>query len=148
MKRRVSSEECAEGFFDLADGVEGDVVFLAVEALEVVLGDDDVGEAQLLGLGDALFDTVDGPHLARESYLAAHAPACVNRGVDIGGEDGGDNAEVHREVGDAQASGNVDEDVFLHELEADTLLKNRQQHVKTSLVKARGSTLRRAIGGR
>ena len=39
------SEEFAEGFFDLADGVEGDMVFLAVEALEVVLGDDDVCKA-------------------------------------------------------------------------------------------------------
>ena len=79
MKRRVSSEECAEGFFDLADGVEGDVVFLAVEALEVVLGDDNVGEAQLLGFGDALLDAVHGAYLARESHYGLLSPSCRDK---------------------------------------------------------------------
>ena len=146
MKRRVSSEECAEGFFDLADGVKGDMVLLAVETLEVVLGDDDVGEAQLLGLGDTLLDAVDWAYLARESHFAAHAPASIYRGIDIGGEDGGDDAEIHCEVGDAQASGNVDEDIFLHEFEADALLKDGEEHVEAPLVKACGRALGRSVG--
>lgn len=69
------SEEFAKGFLDLAHGVEGDVVLLAVEALKIVLGDDDVGEAEFLGLGDALLDAVHGAHLAAESHLAGHAPS-------------------------------------------------------------------------
>ena len=38
----VLSEQCAEGFFDLADGDELNVELLPVQAREVVLGDDDV----------------------------------------------------------------------------------------------------------
>ena len=53
----VSAEEGAEGFLDLAYGMEADGELLGIDALEVVLRDDDVAEAELLGLGNALFDT-------------------------------------------------------------------------------------------
>ena len=41
-EKYVLSEQCAEGFFDLADGDELNVELLPVQAREVVLGDDDV----------------------------------------------------------------------------------------------------------
>ena len=83
MKRRVSSEECAEGFFDLADGNEFDVELLAVEGRVVVFRDDDMLESQLLGLADALFDAGDRANFATESDLASHAPAFVDGRIDI-----------------------------------------------------------------
>ena len=132
------SEEGAEGFFDLADGVDLDGELAAVEGLQVVARDDDVAEAQFLGLGDALLDAVDGAHLAGEAHLARHAPARLDGSVDIGGEDGGDDREIHGQVGDTEATGDVDEDILLHQFEADTLLQYGQQHVQTTLVEARG----------
>ena len=100
--------------------------FLLVEALEVVFGNDDVSETQLLGLSDALLDAVHGTYLARESHFAAHAPAVVDGGIDIGGEYCGDDAEIHSQVGDPQATGNIDEDILLHELEAYALFKDSE----------------------
>lgn len=44
-KRSPLTEEFAEGLFDLADGMEGDVVFLRVEALEIIFRNDDIAEA-------------------------------------------------------------------------------------------------------
>lgn len=141
------SEEGAEGFFDLADGVDLDGELAAVEALQVVARDDDVAEAQFLGLGDALLDAVDGAHLAGEAYLAGHAPAGLDGGVDIAAQHGGYDREVHGQVGDAQSAGYVEEDVFLHEFEAYALLEHGQQHVEPALVEAGGGALGGAVGG-
>ena len=69
--RSSLAEEGAEGFFDLADGNEFDVELFAVEGREVVFGDDDVLESQLLGLADALFDAGDRANFATESNLAS-----------------------------------------------------------------------------
>ena len=140
------SEEFAKGFLDLAHGVEGDVVLLAVEALKIVLGDDDVGEAEFLGLGDALLDAVYGAHLAAEANLAAHTPTALDGRIDIRGEDGGDDGEVHRKVGDSQSAGDIDEDILLHEFEAYAFLEHGQEHVQAALVEAGSRALGRAVG--
>jgi len=140
-------EQGAEGFFDLADGVEADAELMGVEALKIVLRQDDVAEAELLGFGNALLDAGYGTHLAREAYLASHTPSGIDGRIDVGREDGGNDGEVHSEVGDAQAAGNVDEDIFLRQFEADALLEYGQQHVETALVEACGSALGRAVGG-
>ena len=39
------SKDDTEGFFNLTDRVEGDVVFLGVEPLEIILRDDHIREA-------------------------------------------------------------------------------------------------------
>ena len=70
-----SAEEGAEGFLDLAYGMEADGELLGIDALEVVLRDDDVAEAELLGLGNALLDAGHRTYLARQTHLAAHTPA-------------------------------------------------------------------------
>ena len=61
--QELSTKESTKGFFDLADGVEGDVVFLGINTLEVVLGDDHIREAQLLSLGNPLLDAIDRTYL-------------------------------------------------------------------------------------
>ena len=120
----------------------------AVEALKVVLRYDDVGESELLGLCHALLYAVDGSHLARQSYLAGHAPSLVYGRVDVGGEYGGDDGEVHGHVGDAQSAGDVEEDILLRQLEAHALFEHGQQHVEAALVEAGGRALGGAVGCR
>ena len=105
-------------------------------------------EAQLFGFRNTLLDARYGAHLAAEAYLAAHAPAVVNGRIDIRREHGGNDREVHGHVGDAQAAGDVEEDVFLHQLEADALFQYGQQHVQTALVETGGRALRGAVGSR
>ena len=141
------SEEGAQCLFDFAHGVQFYLQFALVQALHVVAGDDDVLESQLLCLLHALFYAAYGSHLSAQSYLSAYTPAALERGVDVAGEHGGYDAEVHGEVGDAQPAGNVDEDVLLHQLEAYALLEHGQQHVQPALVEAGGLALGRAVGG-
>ena len=72
---KMLSEDYTKGFLNLAYGVEGDVVFLAIETLEIVFGDYHVSKTEFLSFGNALFDAVDRANLTRKTYLASHAPA-------------------------------------------------------------------------
>ena len=128
--------------------MDGYLVFLCVEALKIIFRNDDIAEAQFLGFGDTLFYTVHGAHLARESHFAAHAPAGLYRCIDIRGENGGDDAEVHSKVGHPESAGDIDEHILLHELEADALLEYGQQHVQSALVETCGGALWGAVGRR
>ena len=145
---KLLSKDSTEGFFDLADGMDGYLIFRGIEALEIVFRNDDIAEAQFLGFGDSLFDTVDGAHLTRETYLTTHAPTCLNRGIDIRREDSGDDAEVHGQVGHPETTCDVDEHVLLDKFETDTLLEDGEEHVETALVETGGRALGRAVGGR
>ena len=143
----ILSEEQAQRLLHLSDGMDGDGVLAVVEALEVVLGDDDVLETQFFGLGDAGLDAAHGTHLAAQSHLARHAPSALDGRIDIGREDGGDDAQVHGHVRHAESTRYVEKDILLHEFEAHPFLQHRQQHVEPSLVEARGRPLGRAVGG-
>ena len=118
--------------------MDGYLIFRGVEALEIIFGNDDIAEAQFLGFGDSLFDTVDGAYLTGESYFATHTPACLDGGIDIRGENGGDDTEIHRQVGHAESTCDIDEHILLDEFEAHTLLKDGEEHVQTALVETGG----------
>lgn len=69
---KALSEKDAQGFFDLTHGMELDIVFVWVDALQIEGGDDDVGKAQLLGFGDALLDAAHRTNLTTQTYFASH----------------------------------------------------------------------------
>ena len=142
-----SGEEGTNGLLDEADGLDVNPVALPVEAAGVVLGDDNALEPQAVGLGDALLDTAHGPHLAAEAYLGSQAGVGGDGDVDVGGEHGGGHGQVDGGVGDAQASGNVEEDVLGAELETAALLEDGQQQVEAPQVEARGVALGCAVDG-
>ena len=62
--QKMLSEDDTEGVFDLADGVEGDVLFFRIQTLEVVFWYDHIRKAQFLCFCDALFDAVDRSYLS------------------------------------------------------------------------------------
>ena len=73
--------------------------FLAVEALQIVLGDNHICESEFLCLSDTLLNAIDGANLTTQTNLASHAPARFNRGIDVRGEYGSNDREIHSKVG-------------------------------------------------
>ena len=76
-------EEDAECLLYLAYGAYLNAEAGGVEALHVVLGDDNLLEAYLLGLGNALLDAAYGTYFAGEAYLTCHAYGGLNLGVHV-----------------------------------------------------------------
>ncbi len=132
------SEERTEGILDSAARGHFDGIGMRVDGLEIGGGDEDAVEAELLRFRDALLDTTDRTDFAGETHLATKADVGVDGSVNVGGEDGGDDAEVNGWVGDAQSARDVEEDVFLCKFEAYTFLQYCQQHIQAAVVEAVG----------
>ena len=122
------------------------LIFLMVETMIVVFRDDDVLESQFLSLSNTLLDTAHRTDFTAQTYLARHTPALLDRRVNITAQYGCQHTQVHGWIGYSQSSGNIQEHVFLHQLEPHTFLQNRQKHVQTALIKTRCRTLRSSIG--
>ena len=119
-----------------------------VETMIVVFRNDDVLEAEFLSLCYALFDTTYRTNLTAESYFASHAPPLLYRRIHIAAQYRSQHTQVHRRVSNPQSSGNIQEHILLHQLEANPLFHHRQKHVQSSLVKPRCRTLRCSICSR
>ena len=94
-----------------------------------------------------MLDAVHGTDFAREAYLACHADARLNFRIHVAGKDGTDDSQVDGRVVHLEAARNVEENVFLRQLEAYTLFEHGQQHVHAADVEARGRALRIAVNG-
>ena len=94
-------------------------------------------ESELLCLSDALLDTAHRTNLATESYLATHTPALLYRCIHIAAQYRSQYTQVHRRVRHSQASRNVQEHIFRHQLEAHSLLHHCKEHIQSSLVETR-----------
>ena len=97
-----------------------------VETMIVVLRNNDVLESQFLGLSDALLDAAHRTDFTAQTYLARHTPALLDRRVNIAAQYGCQHTQVHGWIGYSQSSGNIQEHVFLHQLEPYTFLQNLQ----------------------
>ena len=126
--------------FDGAGGGGFEVSFVS-------LGNQHSLEPEFLCFRDALCNARDGANLAAESNLACHAGQPVDGRIDIARKHGGNDGEVDGRVCDADAAGDVEEDVLLCEFEADAFLKHGEEHVQSSYVEACGGALRCAVGG-
>ena len=107
---------------------------------------DHVAEPQLLRFCHPLLNAVYRADFSAEAHFAGHAPSRLYRGVYVARQHGRYYAQVHGQVGHAKASRNVEEDVFLGQLEPHALLEHGQEHVEPPLVEARRSALRGAVG--
>ena len=85
-----------------------------------------------------MLDAGHGAYLARQADLAGHAPAFFDGRIDIAAQHGGNDGEVHGHVGHSQTAGNIQEYVFLHQLEAHALFQHGQEHIQSALVEAGG----------
>ena len=94
-----------------------------------------------------MFDAVDGADFTGQSYFSRHAYLRLYGCVHIAGEDGADDGEVDGGVVDFQSAGNVEEYIFLGELEADAFLQYGKQHIHSPYVEAGGGALRISING-
>ena len=96
----------------------------------------------IFGLTYTLFDAVDRTDFAAQAYFSCHTYACFNFCIHVAGKNGTDNCQVYGGIVDFQPSGNVQEHIFLSQLESDTFFKYSQQHVHTAQVESGGGTLR------
>ena len=114
--------------------------------MQIVTGNDDGGETQFLSLSNALLNTADGTYLTRKTHFARHAKAMVNGSIHIATEDGGNDGQVNGGVVHPKATGNVEKDILLRQLEPHALLQHGQQHVHAPGVEPRSRTLWSTIG--
>lgn len=136
LQKMALCKEVSEGFLDLGYLDDFDVETRRVDAFKVPLGEDDGGHAQFACFVETLLDACHGAYLARETHLACHAHAARHGHVNVARQDGADDGQVHCRVVDAHAPGDVEENVFLDEFEAYSLLQDGQQHVHALAVKA------------
>ena len=122
-----------------------DFIILSLDAFQVVFGEEHAGEAQFVGLGDALLDARHGTDFAVQSHLTGEAGLGVDGQVGGGGEDGGHDGEVDGGIVNMDAAGDVDEHILRPEFEVAPFLQDGQQHVEPADVVAGGGTLRGAI---
>ena len=120
------AEEVLESFFHLGGLDEFYFEVFGADALEVVARYYHGVEAQLLGLGDALLYACDLPQLTAQAHLGTEAHALLDGDVNIRRQDGAYHRQVEGRVAHLEAAGDVEEHVFLRQLEPHPLLEHRQ----------------------
>jgi len=123
----LSVEKYPEGFINLGGGEQFDAGSEPFEAFHV--RNDHPVESETFGFLNALLYSVHGTDLAGQTDLSGHADCAFDVQIEAGREDGGDDGEVDSGVVDLQASGDVQEDVFLCQFKAGSFLEDGQEHV-------------------
>lgn len=92
----------------------------------------------VFGFGNALCDARDGADFSAEPHFARHAHVAFDGGVDIAGKHRSNDREVDGGVGHSDAAGDIEEDVFLGQLETDAFFQHGQQHIEAAEVETGG----------
>lgn len=112
------TEQGAKSFLHFPYATYLNVIFACIEYAGILLRDDDMPKAELLRFRYTLLDSAYRAHLTTKSNFPRHAPILFNWSIYVAGEDCRYYAQVHRQVVDAQSSCDVEEHIFLHQLEA------------------------------
>ena len=140
------SEKFPECFFYFSDRFYFYIQFFAVDAVHSVVRNQYGRKAQFFGFCNSLGYSCYWAYLTAQSHFAGHADVALYRRIDVAGEDGSYDAQVYGWIGDAKASGNVQVNIFLCELEAYTFFKYGQKHVEAAQIESCCRALRRRRG--
>lgn len=142
----VFSEEYSECVFDFTDLVYLNGGVGEVHSFERHLGYDDFLESEFLCLKDALLESCDGSYFAGESDFSGEADVAGDGYFEAAAEDGSKDGEVDCGVVDSQASGDVEEDVFLYEFESCSFFEHGEQHIESTGVESGAGALWCTVG--
>lgn len=143
-RRRRSLYRVAYRIRDRGDSLDGDA-FATGEAMDVAMWDEDRCEPEFRCFSDTLVYLHSGAYFASQPDFPDGNDAGIGRYVTEAGDNGNRDGKIDGRIVDANAAGDIDENIASPKPHSHSFLQDRKEHLESLIVESCGGALRHPV---